>query len=188
MALSKATQSWKRYYYLLFTAFILALFARGGLYAYEFYLQKQIETLDTTIQEKTQAVNELLASEKFQQYLKIQEIQRSHSNIPWSDYVNKIIEILESIKAVDEDKGGVELSDFKVDLKELSLNGVVTNLRVLYGKNGSGGLLDSFNQLDFLSDISIRNYEKKEKDEKYYSFTLSAKVINNATTGSTAHK
>lgn len=81
----------------------------------------------------------------------------------------------------------MELSDFKVDLKELSLNGVVTNLRVLYGKNGSGGLLDSFNQLDFLSDISIRNYEKKEKNEKYYSFTLSAKVINNATTGSTAH-
>lgn len=104
MVLSKATQSWKRYYYLFFTAFVLALLGWAGLHAYGFYLQKQIETLDTTIQEKTQAGNELLASEKFQQYLKIQEIQKSHSNIPWSNYVNKIIEILESIKAVDADK------------------------------------------------------------------------------------
>jgi hypothetical protein len=67
----------------------------------------------------------------------------------------------------------------------------VNNLRILYGnRQGSGGLIDSFNQLDFLTDISIKNYEKAEQSQsqRAFQFTLSAKVQTNATTGSTTHK
>ena len=81
------------------------------------------------------------------------------------------------------------LSDFKVNLEELSLEGIVGNLKALYLAPSGGSslsLLDEFNNLEFLKDITIRKYEKSE-GTRGFKFTLSAKVQTNATTGSTAH-
>lgn len=188
MTLSKATQSRKRFYHLLFTLLILAIVAWGGLRVYQYMLQRQIHDLSLSISSKEAELSSLLADQKFQHYLQIDRLEHQHSQIPRSDYVHKILEILDSIKAVEVGRGGVELSDFKVDLNQLSLNGVVSNLRILYGnKEGSGGLIDKFNQLDFLSEISIRKYEKSDENERSFQFTLSANVINHVSTGSTAH-
>jgi len=188
MALSKQTQSWRRHYYLLLTLFLLGIWAMGALYGYSYYLQRQSSVLDQGISDKQNQISSLLADENFSHYLHIQDLESKTSRIPWSDYVHRILEILDTIKSVEESRGGVQLSEFKVDLEKLSLNGEVSNLKVLYGNRfGSGGLLDKFNGLDFLSDISVRKYEKSEEGSTF-KFTLSANVVNNANTGSVSHQ
>ena len=133
----------------------------GALYGYSYYLQRQSSVLDQGISDKQNQISSLLADENFSHYLHIQDLESKTSRIPWSDYVRRILEILDTIKSVEESRGGVQLSEFKVDLEKLSLNGEVSNLKVLYGNRfGSGGLLDKFNGLDFLSDISVRKLEK----------------------------
>lgn len=132
------------------------------MYVYKFTLERQTISVEEQISQKERELSVLLENPKFKQYLKIQEVASTDVHIPWSDYVQKILEILDSLKAVEGESDGVELSDFKVDLNQLSLNGVVNNLKILYGVDGSGGLIDRFNQLDFLSDITIRKYEKRE--------------------------
>lgn len=132
------------------------------MYVYKFTLERQTISVEEQISQKERELSVLLENPKFKQYLKIQEVASTDVHIPWSDYVQKILEILDSLKAVEGESDGVELSDFKVDLNQLSLHGVVNNLKILYGVDGSGGLIDRFNQLDFLSDITIRKYEKRE--------------------------
>lgn len=188
MALSKWSQTWKKYYHLTLLLFILGVGSLVALYAYRYYLQRETTILDTAITEKQSQIDKLLSEEDFQHYLQIQALEAKTQSIPWSDYVNRILNILETLKSVEESRGGVHLSDFKVDLEQLSLNGVVSNLKVLYGNRlGSGGLIDNFNQLDFLSNITIKKYEKSEEDGMF-TFTLSANVISNGSTGSTTHQ
>ena len=188
MALSKQTQSWQRYYYFLLTLFILGVWALASLYGYRYYLQRQSTLLDQTITDKENQLSSLLSDANFAHYLQVHDLESKTHRIPWSDYVHRILEILETLKSVEESRWGVQLSDFKVDLEKLSLNGEVSNLRVLYGNRlWSGGLLDKFNNLDFLSDITIRKYEKSNEGSSF-TFTLSANVVNNANTGSVAHQ
>lgn len=189
MSLSQITQTWRRYYILLALFTILALVAWSWAEGYSYYLERQIHLVDQGISQKKSQISELLSEANFQHYLQIKDLTSQNTQIPWSNYVYKILEILESIKAVQEERGGVELSDFKVDLNKLSLNGVVSNLRILYGnRENKGGLLDSFNQLEFLKDITIRKYQKSPENPRAFEFTLSANVINHATSGSTTHK
>ena len=81
-----------------------------------------------------------------------------------SDHIEKILSILSKVKHVEEGRGNILLSDFKINLQELSLNGIVGNLKALYLAPGGSGfsVLDEFNQLEFLSDIAVRNYERNE--------------------------
>ena len=112
---------------------ILGGLVRAGLWGYKWYLDKQSLALDTQISSKNSEIQKILEDKTFQQYLQVQALESQKTQIPWSQYIHKILEILESIKSVESGRGGVELSDFKVDLNELSLNGVVSNLRILYG-------------------------------------------------------
>jgi hypothetical protein len=64
-------------------------------------------------------------------------------------------------------------------LENISLDGYVTNLRLLYQwANWNPWLISRFEELDFLDNISIKTYEKSEW-ELWYQFTLTANVINN---------
>jgi hypothetical protein len=62
-------------------------------------------------------------------------------------------------------------------LDHIKLDGSVTNLRLLYQwVNSKMGLINRFEELDFLDNISIKTYEKEDWE---YKFTLTANVINN---------
>ena len=77
------------------------------------------------------------------------------------------------------------LDENKIDLKDLEK---LNALEEIKKKNEKIiGLLDKFNGLDFLSDISVRKYEKSEEGSTF-KFTLSANVVNNANTGSVSHQ
>lgn len=106
-------------------------------------------------------------------------------SLPRNEYIEKILEILNKIKAVDDQESkNIFLSDFKVDLEKLSLNGFVGNLSTLYynsdKSDGFVSLLDRFEQLDFLKEIEIKTYQyQKEKELRGFNFTLHANIEKN---------
>ena len=101
--------------------------------------------------------------------------------MPRSDHINAILEIFNDLLSVDRsDTFNIYFSDFKISLKDVSFNWYVTSLRLLYkwATPDKPGLIEKFENLDFLDNISIRTYEKSS-DDLWYDFTLSANVINN---------
>jgi hypothetical protein len=76
----------------------------------------------------------------------------------------------------------IVLSDFKVSLEEISLKWTVSSLRALYYNSPTGkfkALLDRFEELDFIRNMTIKSYEKVW--DKYFEFVLNAKVVNDDT-------
>ena len=95
--------------------------------------------------------------------------------------IEKISEILDDLRNIDEDNldSTIELSDFNVSLEELSLRGVVSSLKDLYYTNASGrikAVLDSFESLDFIEKMTIKEYQKVDE---WFEFILYANIINN---------
>jgi hypothetical protein len=104
--------------------------------------------------------------------------------MPWSDHIQAVIDIFDAVLNVDTaESKNIILSDFKISLEEISIRGYVSDLRILYhapenAKNVA--LIERFEQLDFLEDISIKTYQKAE-NQIGYDFVLTAKVINDDT-------
>lgn len=189
MSLSKETQAWKTRYYFLLILFIVAIGVLCYFYGSSYLKQRALIGLEQEIQIQNQDVDRFYQNTGFKEFLAVKELEASRTHLPWSDYIEKILSILAKVRSVEEWRGNVLLSDFKVTLEELSLNGIAANLKTLYlaPNSGSGfSLLDEFNNLEFLRDITIRKYEKSE-DTRGFKFTLSAKVINDAWTESTVN-
>ncbi len=188
MSLSKATQAWKCRYYLLLFLFLGGIGALGYFYGFSYFQQRAMIALDHEIQAQQETIDHLYQNSGFKEFLAVKELEQSRTQLPRSTYVNEILSILAKMKGVEEGRGNVMLSDFKVNLEELSLNGVVGNLRTLYTSSAeTPSLLEQFNNLDFLKDITIRKYERGTTT-RGFAFTLSAKVVNHAGTESTTHQ
>ena len=104
--------------------------------------------------------------------------------MPWSDHVNAIMAIFDELLAVDSsDTYNISFSNFEISLESIRLDGHVSSLRLLYQwaksqDKDKPGLIQRFEELDFLDNISIKTYEKTSWDY-WYDFTLTANVINN---------
>jgi hypothetical protein len=114
----------------------------------------------------------------------IRELEKSSQTMPRSEHIPKIISILEDLKSVDSsltwENDSIILSDFKVNLNEISLKWRVSNLKLLYFNSPSWkfkALIDRFQDLDFIEDMKIKTYDKIW--EKYFEFVLNAKIKNN---------
>ena len=114
----------------------------------------------------------------------VKNMEQNHYQMLWSDRIQAVIEIFDTILEVDTvESRNIILSDFKISLEEISLNGYVSNLRILYDSpdpETKTALIDRFEQLDFLKEISIRTYERSD-DSLGYNFVLTAKVVNDDT-------
>lgn len=114
----------------------------------------------------------------------IRELEKSSQTMPRSEHIPKIISILEDLKSVDQSWTGendsIILSDFRVNLNEISLKWRVSNLKLLYFNSPSWkfkALIDRFQDLDFIEDMKIKTYDKIW--ERYFEFVLNAKIKNN---------
>lgn len=188
MNLSKATKAWRTRYYLLFILFLVGVWILVYFYGFSYIKQRAILWLEQDINSQQETIDQLFQNSGFKEFISVKELEKSRTHLPWSTYINEILSILAKVKGVEGERKNVMLSDFKVNLQELSLNGIVGNLRTLYtSSDGTPSLLDSFNSLEFLKDITIRKYERGT-NTRGFAFTLSAKVINDARTEPTAHQ
>ncbi len=180
MGLSKATQTWRNVFFLLVGAFVIELLALGFYHMRAYVQQRANVALDEQIKVQQDAITKLYDKVGFWELLEIKELESKRTHLPWSTYINKILEILNKLKSLNTgDEDFILLSDFKVNLKESSLNGAVGNLAYLYSWEDS--LISRFNELEFLSNITIRKYEREVNNTKGFSFNLHAKVKNDAT-------
>lgn len=188
MSLSKATKAWRSRYHLLLLLFLAGIGTLCYFYGFSYFQTREIASIEQEIQKEQEQIDRFYQNTGFKEFLAVKALEKERTHLPWSEYINKILTILAKVKHVEEGRGNVLLSDFKVNLQELSLNGVVSNLKTLYqpSHGAQRSLLEEFTALDFLKEITIRNYERGE-DIRGFKFTLSANVLNHVSTGSTAH-
>ncbi|MBQ7074627.1 hypothetical protein IJM86_06385 [bacterium] len=118
----------------------------------------------------------------FEKFSFSKKLENENFQMPWSDHIEKVSRILEDITDVGTGSYNIILEDFQISLESISLKGSVSSLRVLYNMSNNANakkpLLQRFQELEFLKDIAIQTYDKKN-GELGYSFVLTAKVENN---------
>ena len=162
---------------LLFLAVLGRVFFKG----YGFFINQQITDQKKVLADQTKIENSYKLLTGYNKLQAVKSLESKQSDVPWSDHINKVIQMLEDIKSVQSSNGdSIVLSDFKVDLNKISLKGQVSSLALLYYSNPQQkvvSLLDRFSQLDFIKDIRIQTYDKVA-DTGGFEFVLEANVIN----------
>jgi len=153
------------------TIFLLLLLVFVGVaiwYIYLFMSTSVTKKLITANQRAITRQEEVIANFSnipgFDKLQLVKEYESSNNQMPWHDYIEAIRNIFEELKDLNgEESRNIELSDFKISLEEISLRGYVTNLRILYfspDPEEKTSLIERFENLPFLHQISIKHYEK----------------------------
>ena len=174
------TTNYKWFCALAFLVFLALLARRWYLWFSDINLQKSIKSTQDEIADKQVILASFSDKPGFDKLKYVENLERNYNMMPRSDHVHAIMAIFDDLLAVDNsDTFNIAFSNFEISLENVRLDWYVTNLRLLYQwVNGSSGLIEKFEELDFLDNISIRTYEKSS-DELWYNFTLTANVINN---------
>lgn len=173
----------KQYFKITSLLFILTLGARIALQLYIFFLNKNIQDKDNTLQKQSKELENYKSLTGFTKLMAVKELEGQYDEVPWSTHIKKVITMLEEIKRIDQ--SGDEtliLSDFNVNLEKISVKWSVSNLALLYYSNSEKwiiSLIDRFKNLDFIENLYIKNYTK-EMNGNFYSFVLEANVIKDA--------
>lgn len=165
-------------------AYVLALCAGVSLVAYGYFsgysYWAKTERL-TTKQEQIQATQEIIESKWSEKdFIKLalaRHIQNTQEQIARSEHIQTLISIIQAIQ--DSSFIGsnvIRLSDLQVTSEQISLQGEVSNLILLYHslpERGYTSLLDRFNELDFVQQVAIQEYERVGD---LIQFTLTADI------------
>ena len=144
------------------------------------YMEYDISLVQKKIVKKEAELKSFSEKPGYDKLQYIQYLEANNHMMPWSDHINAIMEIFGDLLEVDKsDTFNIAFSNFEISLEKIKLDWYVTNLRLLYQwANSKKGLINRFEELDFLDNISIKTYEKDDWD-LWYNFTLTANVINN---------
>ncbi len=143
----------------------------GGAYAYA-----QTKNYESRIQKEQEAIavldNDIAVAMKDERYVKYSAAKYIVTNTSvagWWDRLSRIMNIFAKLQQL----GGpnVRFSNFSLGFDSLSLQGTVNDLKLMYGK---GGIIDQFNALEFLKNISIPDYKKTDDG---FTFSLVADVV-----------
>lgn len=141
----------------------------------------ELKLINNKIANKEEQLKKDEASEWYKKFLAVKSLEDRDSNMSRYDRIEKISEILEDLRNLDDDEEGttLELSDFYVSLEEISLRWVVSSLKDLYYTSASWkmrAVLDRFESLDFIDKMVIKQYSN---NGNWFEFSLFANVINN---------
>ena len=160
--------------------FLALLWRWGYLKISNTYVRYDISRVQWKIEKKEAELRDFSKKPGYDKLQYVQEMEAKNLMMPRSDHINAIMTIFGDLLDVDKsDTFNIAFSNFEISLESIRLDGYVTNLRLLYQwVNSKKWLIEQFEELDFLDNISIRTYEKDEWD-LWYKFTLTANVINN---------
>lgn len=162
---------------------MLTLITWISIQAYIFILNKSIQDKETIITEQNIELENYKSLTGFTKLMAVKELEWKYDEIPRSTHINKVINMLEEIRNLDQSwDETLVLSDFNVDLQKISVKWRVSNLILLYYSNPGKSiisLIDRFKNLDFIENLYIKNYTR-EKDWNFFSFILEANVIKDA--------
>lgn len=160
---------WKLLYRLAFVAALAAIV----LWWFSFVQAKRYDALtqqqNTVTQTLNSDINLAMKNEQYVRYAAAKQVVQKDASSGWGDRLSRIMTVFATLQQLGWST--VHFSDFAVDFSSLHLKGTVSDLKLMYGK---WGVIDQFNALDFLKDISITDYKKTTDG---YAFTLVAKVV-----------
>ena len=174
------TTNYKLYFWCLFVIFLALLWRWGYLKLSDIVLEYDIDRIQKKITKKDAELKSFSDMAGYDKLKYVQDLEENASMMPWSDHINAIMAIFGDLLDVDKsDTFNIEFSNFEISLERIKLDGHVVNLSVLYRwANSNTGLINKFEELDFLDNISIKTYKKSDW-KRWYDFTLTANVINN---------
>lgn len=176
----------KREYIFKFLVIVFIAVLAGYIYflASNYIVNQKIKNNQETLNKQNIDLEKYKQSTWYNKLYLIRELEKSSQSMPRSEHIPKIISILEDLKSVDPswtwENDSIILSDFKVNLNEISLKWRVSNLKLLYYNSPwwkFKALIDRFQDLDFIEDMKIKTYDKIW--EKYFEFVLNGKIKNN---------
>ena len=174
------TTNYKQIFWCALLVFLITLWRWWYLKVSNVYMKYDIDRVQKKIVKKEAELKSFSEKPWYDKLQDIKNLEANNDMMPWSDHINAIMEIFEDLLDVDKsDTFNIKLSNFEISLEKIKLDGYVSNLRLLYWwGNSKEWLIETFEKLDFLDNISIKTYEKSEW-ELWYNFTLTANVINN---------
>lgn len=117
---------------LLLWVCVLLVLAAGALW----FLNNRIDTEVIQAQEQSTAAQEdLLALENTPQYQKIafaQALYNDSKDLPRSEHIVALIDVLQSVQDINTSNGTIELYDFTVNLDSIEISGRTSSLALLY--------------------------------------------------------
>lgn len=154
-----------------------------------FLMNQKITDKRVVLEDQTKQLDSYKLLTGYNKLQAVKILEEKQITMPRSDYITKVIQMLEDMKQVDTSStDSIILSDFNVSLDKITLKGQVSNLLLLYYSNANKGivsLIDRFSSLDFVKNIRIQTYDRVS-ESNFYEFVLEANVINDAGTGNTA--
>lgn len=172
----------KLYFQITLWIFIISILGYISLKAGGFFLHQRMVDQKATLSGQNVIVASYTSLTGYTKLQAVKSLETQQEDIPRADHIKKIITMLESLKNVQSSTTDmIALSDFKVDLNEISLKGKVSQLALLYASDPvtkAPSLWDRFSSLDFIKDMNIQTYDKVG-DNDYFEFVLHAKVLNN---------
>ncbi|MFA7717391.1 MAG: hypothetical protein WC875_01645 [Candidatus Absconditabacterales bacterium] len=175
----------KVYFQVILGLFVLSILGYLFFLGDGFLVRQTIASQNKVLKEQTAIADSYKALTGYNKLQAVKLLEGQQAEIPRSDHIKKVIQMLEDIKDVQGGgSGSIILSDFKVGLDSISLKGQVSSLLLLYYSNAEKGivsLLDRFSQLDFINNIRVQTYDRVG-ESGYFQFVLEANVTNDATT------
>ena len=177
---AQQTTNYKLFFGCTLVIFLALLWRWGYLKISNMYLKYDISGVQKDIAKEEAHLASFSAKPGYDKLQYVQNMEANNLMMPWSDHINAIMEIFGELLDVDKsDTFNIAFSNFEISLENIRLDWYVTNLRLLYRwANSKKWLIEKFEELDFLDNISIKTYEKNDWD-LWYNFTLTANVINN---------
>ncbi len=179
----------KVYFQGLLVIFGLSLITFGYFKVDMFLMNQKITDKRVVLEDQTKQLDSYKLLTGYNKLQAVKILEEKQITMPRSDYITKVIQMLEDMKQVDTSStDSIILSDFNVSLDKITLKGQVSNLLLLYYSNANKGivsLIDRFSSLDFVKNIRIQTYDRVS-ESNFYEFVLEANVINDAGTGNTA--
>ncbi len=169
----------KKYFTFTLILFGLSIMAYLALQWYTFLLNKNIQEKNIIIEQQNKELENYKTLTGFTKLIAIKSLEEQYNETPRSTHINKIITMLQEIKTLNQSWNDILLSDFNVDLEKISVRWEVSNLNSLYYSDKDKwiiSLIDRFKDLDFIENLYIKNYTKKD-DSNWFSFILEANVI-----------
>ena len=181
---TEKTTNYKQFFRIAILVCLGLLVRWGYLYVSNVLVRYDAKKLQWELDSKQAKLDSFSDKYWYEKLQYVRDMEQKDESMPRSDHINAIMEIFGDLLDVDKsDTNNITFSDFEISLKNIRLNGHVTNLRILYQwalseEKNKPGLIDRFQALDFLDNISIKTYEKSDW-ELWYDFTLTANVTNN---------
>ena len=172
---------WEKVFKFLVAILILSVIGLVFFKASVFVFQKQINEHKSSLQQQEQQLLAYESAVDYDRFLLVSDLEERVTEMPRFEHIPKILQIFQDLRNLDPASNDIiTLSDFNVSLEEITLKWNVSTLKALYYNSPTWGfkaLLERFQELDFIQDITIRSYNRVS--DRSFEFVLNAKVVSN---------